>query len=245
MSQQDTNGQLFIWGDDGLESLEDNVVVETPKVLPTQIANLEAFLEEETIQRERPKRTPRRQRHTFSTDEDFCNDPEEWERRREAKRQANPTRRNQPSLFARATAALARRDYSRKELDRKLSRALKEGETYDMVTEVLDRLESAGYLSDERFAETRARVRSRTLGDARIRRELRQSGVSSEHVEAAMEEIEEPEEVRAYRIWKRRFDELPKDRKERDRQIRFLMYRGFSMGAISRVISGRVEIFDE
>lgn len=140
---------------------------------------------------------------------------------------------------------MARRDYARKELDRKLSRALKEGETYDMVTEVLDRLESAGYLSDERFAETRARVRSRTLGDARIRRELRQSGVSSEHVEAAMEEIEEPEEVRAYRIWKRRFDELPKDRKERDRQIRFLMYRGFSMGAISRVISGRVEIFDE
>ena len=105
MSQQDTNGQLFIWGDDGLESLEDNAVVETPKVLPTQIANLEAFLEEETIQRERPKRTPRRQRHTFSTDEEFCNDPEEWERRREANRQANPTRRNQPSLFARATAA--------------------------------------------------------------------------------------------------------------------------------------------
>lgn len=31
MSQQDTNGQLFIWGDDGLESIEDNAVVEPPK----------------------------------------------------------------------------------------------------------------------------------------------------------------------------------------------------------------------
>ena len=65
------------------------------------------------------------------------------------------------------------------------------------------------------------------------------------NVDAAMESIEEPEEISAYRIWQRRFDEIPKDRKERDRQIRFLMYRGFSMGAISRVISGRVEILDD
>lgn len=32
MSQQDTNGQLFIWGDDGLESIEDNAVVEPPSL---------------------------------------------------------------------------------------------------------------------------------------------------------------------------------------------------------------------
>ena len=92
MSQQDTNGQLFIWGDDGLESLEDNAVVETPKVLPTQIATLEAFLEEETIQRERPKRTPRRQRHTFSTDEEFCNALENYRNQdiQESLRSNNP-----------------------------------------------------------------------------------------------------------------------------------------------------------
>lgn len=245
MGNQDTNGQLFFWGDDGLQSLQENVEVMKPKMLPAQSVSMESVFDDNEIQRERPRRLPRRQRHTFSTDEEFCNDPEELERRREEKRKANPSRRNQPSLFARAVAALARRDYSRKGLDRKLGRALKEGETYEMVVEVLDRLESAGYLSDERFAETRVRVRSRTLGNARIRRELRQSGVASEHVDAAMESIEEPEEIRAYRIWQRRFDEIPKDRKERDRQIRFLMYRGFSMGAISRVISGRVEILDD
>lgn len=75
--------------------------------------------------------------------------------------------------------------------------------------------------------------------------ELRQSGVASEHVDAAIEEIEEPEEIRAYRLWVRRFGELPADRKERDRQIRFLMYRGFSMGAISRVLKGAVEPPDD
>ena len=81
--------------------------------------------------------------------------------------------------------------------------------------------------------------------DARIRRELRQCGVAGEHVDAAMDEIEEPEEVRAYRLWARRFGELPADRKERDRQIRFMMYRGFGMSAISRVLKGAVEPPDD
>ena len=77
------------------------------------------------------------------------------------------------------------------------------------------------------------------MGDARIRRELRQCGVAGEHVDAAMDEIEEPEEVRAYRLWARRFGELPADRKERDRQIRFMMYRGFGMERHQQGAQGR------
>ena len=69
--------------------------------------------------------------------------------------------------------------------------------------------------------------------------------MAGEHVDAAMDEIEEPEEVRAYRLWARRFGELPADRKERDRQIRFMMYRGFGMSAISRVLKGAVEPPDD
>lgn len=146
-----------------------------------------------------------------------------------------------PSLTARAVAALARRDYSRRELERKLIRSLEDDETPEGLEAVLDELEKCGYLSDERFAKGRARVQSAQLGNARIRQNLRRSGVSDELVREAVEEIELPEEVRALRVWKKRFSELPKDYKERERQIRYLAYRGFGMGAIGLVLRGRVE----
>lgn len=146
-----------------------------------------------------------------------------------------------PSLTARAVAALARRDYSRRELERKLARTLEDDETPEKLASVLDELEKRGYLSDERFAKGRARVQSTSLGNARIRQDLRRSGVSDELARKAVEEIELPEEVRALRVWKKRFSELPKDYKERERQIRYLAYRGFGMGAIGQVLRGRVE----
>ena len=196
------------------------------------------------IVRTAPKVLPRRQRSTYESDDDFCNDPEELESRQAQKKAARP-KKERPSLFVRAIGSLARREYSRRDLEAKLRRSLSEDEDPDEVGRVLDRLEGAGYLSDARFAESRARSRSRVMGDARIRRELRQCGVAGEHVDAAMDEIEEPEEVRAYRLWARRFGELPADRKERDRQIRFMMYRGFGMSAISRVLKGAVEPPDD
>lgn len=188
-------------------------------------------------------------------DWDCCNDPEEYIReseerkaKRKAKREAMATAdrvRHRPSIFARAADALSRRDYSKKELTQKLKRGLKEDDNPEEVEQAVTRLEDLGYLSDSRFAENRARIRASSLGNARIRRELRQSGVSDDKVQAAMETIEESEDVRAYRVWARRYKELPMDRKERDRQIRYLLYRGFSMDSINRVLRGRVEIPDE
>ena len=188
-------------------------------------------------------------------DWDCCNDPDEYVReseerkaKRKARRDARETAdkiRQRPSVFARAADALSRRDYSKKELTQKLKRGLKEDENPEEVDKAIERLEDLGYLSDARFAENRARVRASSLGNARIRRELRQSGVSDEKVQAAMETIEEPEDVRAYRVWARRYSELPTDRKERDRQIRYLLYRGFGMDSINRVLRGRVELPEE
>ena len=245
-------GELFVWGDDGLvpaDSQEKAVrpaaeparalPFETPPVRRSEepavrrvgrssgLGEIVTGVDEASgIVRTAPKVLPRRQRSTYESDDDFCNDPEELESRRAQKKAARP-KKERPSLFARAIGSLA------------------EDEDPDEVGRVLDRLEGAGYLSDARFAESRARSRARVMGDARIRRELRQCGVAGEHVDAAMDEIEEPEEVRAYRLWARRFGELPADRKERDRQIRFLMYRGFGMSAISRVLKGAVEPPDD
>lgn len=252
MSGEWSEGQLFVWGDDGLEAVgrtaEAAVTVKPSSVRTartkcrTPAVRIEAREEEPGITREAPRVQPARQRHTYSSDDDFCNDPEELEKRRRDREQTrSKPMRERPSLFARAIGALARRDYARRELAAKLRRGLKEDEDPDEVERVLDRLTEAGYLSDARFAHSRARTRSRTLGDARIRRELRQSGVSNEDANAAVADIEEPEELRAYRLWRRRFGELPSDRKERERQVRFLLYRGFSMGAVSRVLRGEVE----
>lgn len=270
MGRNREEGELFVWGDDGLvpaDSQEKAVrsaaeparalPLETPPVRRSEesavrrvgrssgLGEIVTGVDEASgIVRTAPKVLPRRQRSTYESDDDFCNDPEELESRQAQKKAARP-KKERPSLFVRAIGSLARREYSRRDLEAKLRRSLSEDEDPDEVGRVLDRLEGAGYLSDARFAESRARSRSRVMGDARIRRELRQCGVAGEHVDAAMDEIEEPEEVRAYRLWARRFGELPADRKERDRQIRFMMYRGFGMSAISRVLKGAVEPPDD
>ena len=55
-------------------------------------------------------------------------------------------------------------------------------------------------------------------------------GLDRDVVDAAMEEIEDTEDVRCAKPWRRRFGEPPADRKERERQIRYLAYRGFRHG---------------
>lgn len=92
--------------------------------------------------------------------------------------------------------ALSRREYSRLELYRKLMRTLTEGETADDVIAVLDDLQAKGYLSDERYAEGRVRVRSMRYGNRRVAQELRQQGVDADAITAAMEQTE-PEIDRA------------------------------------------------
>ena len=62
-----------------------------------------------------------------------------------------------------------------------------------------------GLLSDERYAEAKIRSCAGRMGDMRLKRELRMSGVSDEAIEEAMASLEEPEEVRALRIWGRRW----------------------------------------
>ena len=86
--------------------------------------------------------------------------------------------------------ALSRREYSRLELYRKLMRTLTEGETADDVIAVLGDLQAKGYLSDERYAEGRVRVRSMRYGNRRVAQELRQQGVDADAITAAMEQTE-------------------------------------------------------
>ena len=93
-------------------------------------------------------------------------------------------KRTPPSLQSTALRMLATREHSRQELRRKLlSRSEEDGEgAAEVVEAVLDRLAGNGLQSDTRFAESYVRSKAARMGQARLRRELLERGVSTEIV---------------------------------------------------------------
>lgn len=140
------------------------------------------------------------------------------------------------TILMRGIDALSRREYSRLELYRKLMRGLREGETAQDVEDALDTLTQRGYLSNERYAQGRVRVRQTRYGNMRLAQELHSMGVDSETVREALSQTDDEYE-RAKSVWDKKFGQKPQDRKERDRQVRFLASRGFSFDIIRQILS--------
>jgi regulatory protein len=141
------------------------------------------------------------------------------------------------TLRERAQRMLARREHSRAELARKLA---PHAESPEALEALLDDLSARALLSDERYVEMRLRARAARLGNARLAYELRTQGVSEELVDAALAASED-EQVRARRVWQRKFGTEAADATERARQMRFLLSRGFSGETIRRVVRGDFE----
>ena len=128
---------------------------------------------------------------------------------------------------------LARREYSRAELARRLARySSNEAELQDLLAALTGR----GQLSDERYAEARSHVLSRKYGAARIVNELKSKGIEGELLERMAAGAKESELERARAAWRRKFDSAPASREEKARQIRFLQSRGFSFETIRAVL---------
>ena len=102
------------------------------------------------------------------------------------------------------------------------------------VAALLDWLEAQGYLSEQRFVESRVHARASRYGNLRIRSELAQHGVELD--DATERQLRETELERARSAWRRRFGELPTDATERARQARFLAARGFASEIIRKVL---------
>jgi regulatory protein len=79
-------------------------------------------------------------------------------------------------------------------------------------------------------------VLSRKFGAARIERDLRARGVSVEQAASAAGESRATEFERARRVWQRKFGTPATDLKERARQARFLLSRGFSTDVVKRIL---------
>ena len=133
-----------------------------------------------------------------------------------------------------ALRLLARREYSRAELARKLASQAESGEE---LVQVLDQLVAEQYLSDDRYARQRVQSRSKRYGDQRLQQELQRQGIASEAIDQALADGEsELERCRA--VWAKKFGQPAENAEMLAKQMRFLQYRGFSSESIRRVIRG-------
>jgi len=109
-------------------------------------------------------------------------------------------------------------------------------ESPEQIERLLDALAARGWLSEARFAESRANTLARKFGSRKIEYDLRSRGVSADIVELTLERAlaQELENCRA--AWQRKFGALPQDAAERGRQMRFLAGRGFSAEAVRAVL---------
>ena len=141
----------------------------------------------------------------------------------------------QLSLKARALRFLSMREHSRMELARKLAKYAEQG---DVIDALLDLLEKNNWLSQERFSESLIHRRAARYGNSRIVAELQSHGVQGEALTELKSSLADTETERACEIWQRKFGTVATDPQQRNKQIRFLMQRGFSQRAVMKAVKG-------
>ena len=145
-------------------------------------------------------------------------------------------------LRARALRLLARREHTRAELARKLA---PEAASRDVLETLLVQLEGRKQLSDERYAEARARQLSRKFGALRVRRELVAKGIERKAAARFAADVEKTDLQRAHLILARKYPTRATAPQERARRARFLQSRGFSPDVIRRALGRSSEPSEE
>ncbi|MBS7809137.1 recombination regulator RecX [Variovorax sp. PCZ-1] len=140
----------------------------------------------------------------------------------------------QLSLKGRALKALAGRERSRVELERKLASFEEEP---GQLAKLLDELQAKGFLDDQRAADSLANHRGRKLGTARVVQEMKARGMDAEAIAQTTEQLKATELERAREVWRKKFGAEAADASERSKQMRFLITRGFSAEIIRRVVA--------
>ncbi|MFZ4288800.1 regulatory protein RecX [Variovorax sp. HJSM1_2] len=157
------------------------------------------------------------------------------------------------SLKGRALRLLSGREYSRYELERKLApHEAQPGE----LARALDELQAKGFISDQRAAASVVHRRSARMGAARVAQEMQRKGLGQALVSEAVQSLRDTEYERALEVWRKKYghrlvaadesavDEAPVDpqiarqvaAREKVRQMRFLLTRGFAPEVIRRVV---------
>jgi len=156
-----------------------------------------------------------------------------------AKKKPEPL--NESGLYDFAVKALGRQMRSESELRRLMSgRAEKGVEGEAVIARVVARLREYGYLDDQSFAETYARLRQQNekLGQRRVKQALSQKGVSAEIVRETVEAryADTNEEALAREHLERKRIRKPENPKDAARVMRRLVTAGFSTGVIYKIL---------
>ena len=137
-----------------------------------------------------------------------------------------------PSLKGRALRLLSRREHSRVELERKLAPHAPDPEA---LARALDELTAAGFISEARVVESVIHQRAPRMGALRLRQELQHKGIAPDAIAQALADLRGSELERATAVWRGRFTHST-DARERARQSRFLLARGFGAGVVVQVL---------
>ncbi|WP_373741198.1 recombination regulator RecX [Neisseria sp.] len=129
----------------------------------------------------------------------------------------------QKSLRARALDILSRQETSRAALKRKLA---PHAENEAELEQLLDELAERGWQSDERYAETYIHSKSGRHGALRLKQALALQGIG-EDISAHYLPERNSEHLTAAAVLRKKFKAPAADAKEKQKQMRFLLYRGF------------------
>jgi len=143
---------------------------------------------------------------------------------------------NEQELYDYAISLLAKKDYSSGDMTRLLTRLT---ENHAAADAVMNRLMANSYLDDVRLINYLINKHiKKAHGPTRIRQEIRQKGFPQELIEQALSRVEVDWYALARELKVRKFGEdLPAEYQEKNKQIRYLQYRGFSMDMISEALS--------
>ena len=135
----------------------------------------------------------------------------------------------------RAMHILERTDKTEAQLRRKLEESEYPKEA---VESAIAYVTSYGYLDDRRYAEHYIVWKKQGKGNARLKMELVQKGISREIIEEVLESTDfgETREMIRQIILKKRKTDIPMNEKEKQRLYGFLMRKGFSSSDILAVM---------
>jgi len=148
---------------------------------------------------------------------------------------------NETGLHDYAVKALGRQMRSESELRRLMKTRVEPGTRGEaVIAAVVARLKEYGYLNDQSFAETYARLRQENekLGARRVRQNLQQKGVASCLITETLgaRYANTDEEVLAREHLERKRIRKPGNEKETARVMRRLVTAGFSTGVIYKIL---------
>lgn len=136
------------------------------------------------------------------------------------------------TLRARALDILSRQEVSRVNLKRKLA---PHAESEEELEKVLDEFAERNWQSDQRYAEAYIHSKSNRYGTLRLKQALAQQGIDADDCREFLPDREDELQT-AISVLRKKFKQEAQDLKEKQKQARFLAYRGFGADTIQTAL---------